>query len=857
MPLSLNERLFIIVPLISVLCNVFLFLTALSSRKDRLVNAFSALLGSFTLWTVGSLFMRLQLYPGPDLWYKVSITGTFLVPFCIYNFVYHFTDSRAPFSRTVHGVAWAVVVLLNLHNIFITDPHIVTVGRETRFEYGISPLVAIPILLAVYTLLDAWRLAWRSCRDGRLDMGQFTPMLIGVGVMFAGTVSAILPQMVSLPVDTFSCAVNAVCLYYMLYRRRLVPLRSFASDGPMYVMALLCSTLLLISGYRSVHYAYLRNFYQFKDYEIIVFAVAFALLTIVMYLIVRRLLTAILLKNAQAQTEELRQFSMDINKTLSLDALMRLYRDFLQRSMPGYTARVFLRDERTGNYVMRGASEMAVACRDELAADDPLIAWLRARAACVSYAEFSRSKNFRALWQKEKERFEQLRVEWMLPVLSSGEMVAVTLFSAEEGGGKRHALSQERQAMLDSTAAVLAIALNNASLYEALRKKAQHDPMTNLYNRGFFLEQLRRDFDLARNAQISLLLISLDDFRLYNELYGSAEGDRILKRFADTLLVLVGSRGSVARYSGKEFIVSMPFCTAGDAMDCAEKAREWLRNEVIHSGESTRKFLTFCAGISSYPSAASSVEELLTYASMAVYSAKTNGKNRITLYRPEAEDKRIEANYASKRALADSCSSTIYALTAAIDAKDHYTFSHSQHVAEYAAALAAAYGLDADHIEIVRQAGLLHDIGKIGTPESILTKTGRLTDEEFAIMKQHVESSTAMIRYLPSMDYVIPSVLGHHERWDGRGYPRGIAGEQIPIGARCLCLADSFDAMVSRRSYKDARSVDSALAEIERNLGGQFDPKLGRLFIDLVREGKIRVHDEEPLTAAGLAELLR
>lgn len=846
MPLSLNERLFIIVPLISVLCNVFLFLTALSSRKDRLVNAFSTLLGSFTLWTVGSLFMRLQLYPGPDLWYKVSITGTFLVPFCVYNFVYHFTDSRAPFSRTVHGVAWGVVVLLNLHNIFITDPHMVTVGRETRFEYGISSLVVIPILLAIYTLLDAWRLAWRSCRDGRLDLGQFAPMLIGVGVMFAGTMSAILPQMVSLPVDTFSCAVNAVCLYYMLYRRRLVPLRSFASDGPMYVIALLSSTLLLISGYRVAHYAYLRNFYQFKDYEIIVFAVAFAVLTILMYLIVRRLLTAILLKNAQVQTEELRQFSVDINKTLSLDALMRLYRDFLQRCMPGYTARVFLRDERTGNYVMRGASEMAVACRDELAADDPLIAWLRARAACVSYAEFSRSKNFRALWQKEKERFEQLRVEWMLPVLSSGEMVAVTLFSAEEAG-KRRSLSQERQAMLDSTAAVLAIALNNASLYEALRRKAQHDPMTNLYNRGFFLEQLRRDFELAHNAQISLLLISLDDFRLYNELYGSAEGDRILKRFADALVVLVGSRGTVARYSGKEFIVSMPFCSAADAISCAENARDWLRNEVIHSGESTRKFLTFCAGISSYPTSAANVDELLTYAGMAVYSAKANGKNRITLYRPEAEDKRIEANFASKRALADSCSSTIYALTAAIDAKDHYTFSHSQHVAEYAAALAAVYGLDADHIEIVRQAGLLHDIGKIGTPESILTKTGRLTAEEYTIMKQHVEGSTAMIRYLPSMDYVIPSVLGHHERWDGRGYPRGIAGEQIPIGARCLCLADSFDAMVSRRSYKDPRSVESALEEIERNLGGQFDPKLGRMFIDLVRSGKLTVHVDEPL----------
>ena len=257
-----------------------------------------------------------------------------------------------------------------------------------------------------------------------------------------------------------------------------------------------------------------------------------------------------------------------------------------------------------------------------------------------------------------------------------------------------------------------------------------------------------------------------------------------------------------------------------------------------------RKFLTFSAGVSSYPACAGTVEELFTYANMAVYSAKTNGKNKIIRYKKESEDKRIAHSLKSKRALAENCASTIYALTAAIDAKDHYTFSHSNHVAEYAAALAEALQLDEEHVEIIRQAGLLHDIGKIGTPEAILTKTSRLTREEYEIVKQHVEASISMIRYLPSLDYVIPSVLGHHERWDGKGYPRGIAGESIPIGARCLCLADSFDAMISRRSYKEAMSVQQALEEIRRNLGTQFDPELGRVFIDLVESGRMQVFQD-------------
>ncbi len=163
-------------------------------------------------------------------------------------------------------------------------------------------------------------------------------------------------------------------------------------------------------------------------------------------------------------------------------------------------------------------------------------------------------------------------------------------------------------------------------------------------------------------------------------------------------------------------------------------------------------------------------------------------------------------------------------------------------MAEYSTALAVALNLNKDHIEIIREAALLHDIGKIGIPEEILNKPGRLTREEFETMKTHVEHSIAMIRHLPSLDYVIPAVIGHHERWDGKGYPRGISGEDIPIAARCLAIADSFDAMTSKRSYKQALPVDFAIKEIEDQAGRQFDPRLAKVFVEEVRAGRIQVH---------------
>jgi putative nucleotidyltransferase with HDIG domain len=184
---------------------------------------------------------------------------------------------------------------------------------------------------------------------------------------------------------------------------------------------------------------------------------------------------------------------------------------------------------------------------------------------------------------------------------------------------------------------------------------------------------------------------------------------------------------------------------------------------------------------------------------------------------------------------------TIYALTAAIDAKDSYTFIHSMNVSKYAVILAESLDMNSNDIEIIRDAGLLHDIGKISIPERILQKTSRLTDEEYAIMKTHVENSTKMIRYLPDMDYVIPAVVGHHERYDGTGYPRGLAGQNIPYMARILTIADCFDAMTAKRPYKQALSVDYAVNELEKNSGTQFDPVLVKQFIELIHEGKISI----------------
>ena len=211
--------------------------------------------------------------------------------------------------------------------------------------------------MAVLTLGLAGALICQSCRSGRMQLRQFTPVIAGVAVMFVGTASAVLPQMVSLPVDTFSCCVNAVCLYYMLCRRRVVQLRSFATDAPVYALSVICSALILANWYQPMQAFLGRLVSGGRQLRTITSALAFSAMTMVICALLRKLMGNLLLKGPEEQEEEIRRFSTAVSKTLQLNELLSLYRDFLQQNLPGLSARVFLRAE-DGSYVMQDSTKM-------------------------------------------------------------------------------------------------------------------------------------------------------------------------------------------------------------------------------------------------------------------------------------------------------------------------------------------------------------------------------------------------------------------------------------------------------------------------------------------------------------------
>lgn len=837
--MEIVQKLFFIIPMMSALCNLFLLLTFLSAKKDKLILSFMGLLLAFTLWPLASFCMRMSLYPGEVFWFQVSMTSILFVPLLIYGFLHHYTNRRGSFLLSTFTVGTILMAVLNLFELFITNPRIEqSVTGQPTFAYDISGLAVLPVLFAALILVMAAKLIYVSIKDDGLPSSMFRPFFVGILIMFAAIMLDLFPGVASVfPVDPFACMLNAILIYYMLYKKRVFTLTQLASSGSTYLVSTVLTGLTLLSSYAGISSIFDRYFAAFKQYKTLVIAILFSVLTILVFNLLKVLANNLFVKNQHAREVILGNFSQAINRTLVCEEILALFTDLIREQVNTESAYIFVRKKSGDHYRMVACTDKMRSTAVTIDAGSPMIKWLSIHKEGIEYSSFTHTSNYKSMWESEKRTFELLHVEFILPILCDGDLIGLTLLSPKQN---KKPYSYSEISFLESVTSIVSIALKNAELYETIQEEARMDGLTSIYNRRYFTSTFEKLFEENKHANITLVLINFDDFKLYNELYGSDDGDRILIRFAEILREVIGSHGVVGRYGGKEFSVCLPLCSSQEAELLVQEIRTRLEQELSASSERTKKFLTFSAGICSYPVSAATSTQMFTYANMAVYASKKSGKNRTIVYSQIHQGETGTLSFASMEALAQEYAPTIYALTAAIDAKDHYTFNHSKNVSYLATQLARAVGLDNEHVEMIRQAGLLHDIGKISIPESILAKTSRLTAEEYEIIKSHVENAISMIRHLPSLDYVIPIAISHHERYDGMGYPRGLAGEDIPVGGRCLGIADAFDAIVSKRPYKDPVPIPDALREIERNLGKQFDPELGRIFIDSVKNGTIQ-----------------
>jgi diguanylate cyclase (GGDEF)-like protein/putative nucleotidyltransferase with HDIG domain len=468
--------------------------------------------------------------------------------------------------------------------------------------------------------------------------------------------------------------------------------------------------------------------------------------------------------------------------------------------------------------------------------------------------------------------------------------IALPVFYAEQLQGilyiessKPADFSDEEILLLRTLADLIAGALHNAFSFQKAQEQAITDGLTGVKTHRFFMEALSAEWKRSTRAgrSFALALMDLDRFKFVNDFYGHLEGDLVLQRVGHILETNCRRSDVVARYGGDEFVILMPETTMEHARQLASKLRGWVSADPLLR----EKNISASFGIACYPLHGSSPQELIQVADASMYLSKHQGGNAVstadhfdpneakkwkrdvleaylgvTLKRlfatgPEAFEEiyqrltQFTESLAATEAAAGKSGAphgpqslpqavldTVTSLAFAIDAKDHYTQGHSQKVSAYAALIAEALEMSDGEIEEIRLGAVLHDIGKVGIPENILNKSGPLNPDEWETMKSHVKFGARILEPLTPLARVREMVLHHHEYFDGSGYPEARAGEEIPLGARIIAVADAYDTITSDRTYKKARTAADALAELERCANAQFDGSIVTVFVRAMRQ---------------------
>ncbi len=784
--------------------------------------------------------MRLQAWPDYELWYHISLAGIGLVPCAFFCFIRDFCGYPAKGS---HKMWWILTIGVLIYNAFtgqiLSPPVIEGSGDSVAFVYHMTWHVAILYGLCLAAILHSAVIIWMSRKIAGIRV-KVEPLLVGILLMYAGNLA--IPMFRGFPVDILSGVINAVIMFYTLYSRHVFRLTLLVSRGNCYIIAMAVSALTFYNAAQKLEGMIRNTVPILSQFSVMIVAIFTMMLTFAIYGITKGFFDRLFIKEEMSQTERLTEYTTLVSQTLRLHEILQELVSVISDTL--HTKRIYICiKDSDGNYPAVYSSSPLDDRNFKLDATAPLTEWLKRHDNCLLLKDFKRTVEYKSMWETEKEQLAILKAECFLPLKDGDDLVGVVLLGRKENKRKIPKEYTEQDIMfLNSIESVSSIAVKNSRLYEKAYEEARTDELTGLLNRKYFYEVLDECYEKCRNTSLALVIFNVDDFKLYNQLYGNKEGDNALVHIAHIIRGTVGDNGYCARYSGKEFAAILPEYDIYSAQNMAENISRQIQAINSGSSETYLKQLTVSCGICAVPYAAASVNELISNADRAVYHVKRSGKNGIRVYSDGLIGIRDTGvpNGKKHKSMYSEYAPTIYALTAAIDAKDHYTFQHSKNVAYYAEALADALHTSNEYKEIIKEAALLHDIGKIGIPENILNKEGRLTNDEYDAMKRHVEASVEIIRHLPSMDYVVPAVIGHHERYDGKGYPRRIAGKDIPLSARILCIADSFDAIVSKRSYKPGMPVEFAIGELERGAGTQFDPELVPVFIDLIYSGKIQ-----------------
>ncbi len=814
------------IPLFSAIIYFVLIFFVLNSGVSSTKRAFILYLSATMLWSISAFIIHGNFFPQNTLLINQIVVATgFIVPIAYYYFISAFTNKVSPLLIILSIFCLVTVLILDFGGFIVKSSVVVDNVLYVKMSifFMLSYLVTFVFVgFGVYYLV----IKFRKSNDP-LERNRVSYLIFGVIVLMVFNIGNFFDATSKYPIDHVGNVFYALIITYTIMRYQLLNIKFIFRKGLTYVLLL----LPMVALYVGILIAGLHYFPSISPVAIGIFTTVMVLLLVIAFRTLnhgaQELVDHIFYRETYKHRQLLLNISNKLGGVINLSQLADEILPTLCKALRISRAQLLLRDNNGGfsaqfAYPEIEETETALA----LDSDNPIIGWLEKKNRPFELRELENIPEFKGLWQSEIDEVTSTKLGLFSPVKNKGVLTGIFALGKKQSG----VYSQEDLEMTMAVAGQAGLIIENAQHYSQALLKANTDGLTGLYNHRHFHERLEQE--IARSSRFgtvfSVIIADIDLFKVYNDNYGHLAGDEVLRRIGEYIKSSIRSIDIAARYGGEEFGVILPETRLMDAQVVGERIRKTIEAKT----NSRAMPVTISVGLASWPIDGVMKEELINRADKALYFAKQSGRNRVCLStdvvdkNPLQSEKELEVNPKSL--------SMIYALAATVDAKDHYTYGHSRKVSEYAVALAEGAKLPQEKHSIIRAAGLLHDIGKIGIPDSILNKKEPLSRDEWEPIKAHPQLGVAIIRHIVDLTDCLPAILHHHEHFDGSGYPAGLKGKNIPIEARILSIADAYEAMTSPRAYRKQMTTDEAIVELKKCAGTQFDPELVQVFCKLL-----------------------
>ncbi|MDY3251089.1 MAG: diguanylate cyclase, partial [Candidatus Choladocola sp.] len=561
------------VSVIALLGYLFLLIAFASAKKNKVINSFIVLLLILIMWSGGSFLMRVQFWPSINFWHYVSIAGMMLLPYGFLRFFCDFLEEKRKYCRNFWLIFFSVCYVINLFTeFFIPTPQVhVSDAGTTVFVYTYPWPIYIIFGICVVILIQISYLFFRCCRGDILVFRQLRPVLIGIGFVVLGNGISTLGVFAGIPVDIISGVVFVYFLFYALYKKRMFKLTLLLSKGNCYALSILISGVIFYYLIAPIRKWITKYLHLNETYTLLLIALLIVICVYLLYIIMKQFLDTLFVKEEQIQAETIKEFSYSVSRTLQKETILSELADVIQRTTG--TERIYICiNNGEGEFVLEKTASPLDQKSFSMGKDHPLIQYMEKHEGCLLMDDFKRTNNYRSMWDQEKKQLEDWRVACLAPMKDSSDLVGIVMLSGKEKG-----YSFDDFSLLMSVCSVCSMAVKNSKMYEQAYDESRKDDLTGLYNRKRFYEVIEEEFEKNRDHSLALIMLNVDDFKLYNQLYGAQEGDRALQKIAAIIRATTADRGIAFRMTGKEFAVLLPSYDIYSAKVLAESVAGQVR----------------------------------------------------------------------------------------------------------------------------------------------------------------------------------------------------------------------------------------------------------------------------------------